>query len=93
MSINDNTNLEIIQDENLYPDGGYGWIVLFSTFIVVFLNFSLASTWGIIQEGWNKEFNGNFSQLSLSWVGSILISFAYASGPLNKLLRSFLGFK
>lgn len=65
----------------------------FLHFIVVFLNFSLASTWGIIQEGWNKEFNGNFSQLSLSWVGSILISFAYASGPLNKTLRSFLGLK
>ncbi|XP_056153300.1 monocarboxylate transporter 6 [Lampris incognitus] len=62
------------------PDGGWGWVVLVATIIVLALTLAFPSCIGIFYTDLQKEFHATNSETS--WVPSIMTSVLHAGGPL-----------
>lgn len=64
------------------PDGGWGWMVLLATIIVLALTLAFPSCVGIFYTDLQNEFHASNSQTS--WVPSIMTSVLHAGGKVLK---------
>ncbi|KAG0001088.1 hypothetical protein BGZ65_003813 [Modicella reniformis] len=74
-----------------YPEGGFGWLVVFGAFMIQFCCYGFAFCWGIYQEHFIQENIFPGSTLSqLSWVGGIAVSSVFITGPFQApMVRHF----
>ncbi|XP_054454900.1 monocarboxylate transporter 6 [Anoplopoma fimbria] len=71
------------------PDGGWGWVVLAATIIVLALTLAFPSCVGIFYTDLQNEFHASNSETS--WVPSIMTSVLHAGGPFCSVLVERLG--
>lgn len=73
------------------PDGGWGWVVLLATIVLMGLTLAFPSCVGIFYTDLQNDFHASNSQTS--WVPSIMISVLHAGGKVPfQHLRKFLFF-
>ncbi|XP_056286240.1 monocarboxylate transporter 6 isoform X3 [Pseudoliparis swirei] len=71
------------------PDGGWGWVVLAATIVVLALTLAFPSCMGIFYTDLQNEFHATNSETS--WVPSIMTSVLHAGGPFCSVLVERLG--
>ncbi|KAM4624006.1 monocarboxylate transporter 6 [Polymixia lowei] len=71
------------------PDGGWGWVVLVATILVLALTLAFPSCVGIFYMDLQNEFHATNSETS--WVPSIMTSVLHAGGPLCSVLVERIG--
>ncbi|KAM8836413.1 monocarboxylate transporter 6 isoform 1-T5 [Spinachia spinachia] len=71
------------------PDGGWGWVVLAATIVVLALTLAFPSCVGIFYTDLQDEFHASNSETS--WVPSIMTSVLHAGGPICSVLVERLG--
>lgn len=71
------------------PDGGWGWVVLAATILVLALTLAFPSCVGIFYTDLQNEFHATNSETS--WVPSIMTSVLHAGGPFCSVLVERLG--
>ncbi|XP_055032071.2 monocarboxylate transporter 6 [Misgurnus anguillicaudatus] len=71
------------------PDGGWGWVVLLATIIVLALTLAFPSFIGIFYVDLQTEFKASNSETS--WVPSIMTAALHAGGPLCSVLVERFG--
>ncbi|XP_063077917.1 monocarboxylate transporter 6 isoform X2 [Engraulis encrasicolus] len=71
------------------PDGGWGWVVLAATILVLALTLAFPSCVGIFYTDLQAEFHATNSETS--WVPSIMTSVLHAGGPLCSILVERFG--
>ncbi|KAL7371922.1 hypothetical protein ABVT39_006977 [Epinephelus coioides] len=71
------------------PDGGWGWVVLAATIMVLALTLAFPSCVGIFYTDLQNEFHASNSETS--WVPSIMTSVLHAGGPFCSVLVERLG--
>lgn len=71
------------------PDGGWGWVVLFATILVLALTLAFPSCVGIFYNDLQNDFHASNSETS--WVPSIMTSVLHAGGPFCSVLVEKLG--
>ncbi|XP_051273806.1 monocarboxylate transporter 6 [Dicentrarchus labrax] len=71
------------------PDGGWGWMVLVATILVLALTLAFPSCVGIFYTDLQNEFHATNSETS--WVPSIMTSVLHAGGPFCSVLVEKLG--
>lgn len=71
------------------PDGGWGWVVLAATIIVLALTLAFPSCVGIFYTDLQNEFHASNSETS--WVPSIMTSVLHAGGPFCSVLVGRFG--
>ncbi|KAG7233922.1 hypothetical protein INR49_006409 [Caranx melampygus] len=71
------------------PDGGWGWVVLVATILVLALTLAFPSCVGIFYTDLQNEFHATNSETS--WVPSIMTSVLHAGGPFCSVLVDRLG--
>lgn len=71
------------------PDGGWGWVVLTATILVLALTLAFPSCVGIFYTDLQNEFHATNSETS--WVPSIMTSVLHAGGPFCSVLVERLG--
>ncbi|CAG7719375.1 unnamed protein product [Allacma fusca] len=62
------------------PDGGWGWIVVFASFMIHVIADGVAYSFGLFFVEISKEFKG--SKSAASWIGSILFGVTFGAGPI-----------
>ncbi|KAI1884355.1 hypothetical protein AGOR_G00225560 [Albula goreensis] len=70
--------------QQVAPDGGWGWVVLVATIIVLALTLAFPSCIGIFYTDLQNEFHA--SNTETSWVPSIMTAVLHAGGPLCSVL-------
>lgn len=63
------------------PDGGWGWVVLLATIVVLALTLAFPSCVGIFYTDLQNEFHASNSETS--WVPSIMTSVLHAGGKVH----------
>lgn len=77
-----------IQQKIKPPDGGWGWIVVAASFMCNFIDFGIASSFGVLLEQLVEYFDSDRS--TVSWIGSLMIGMRCLSGPIaSMLVRKF----
>ncbi|XP_070703574.1 monocarboxylate transporter 6 [Pempheris klunzingeri] len=71
------------------PDGGWGWVVLVATMLVLSLTLAFPSCIGIFYTDLQTEFNA--SNTETSWVPAIMTATLHAGGPLCSMLVERFG--
>ncbi|XP_028333043.1 monocarboxylate transporter 6 [Gouania willdenowi] len=71
------------------PDGGWGWVVLLASILVLALTLAFPSCVGIFYTDLQSEFHASNSQTS--WVPSIMTSVLHAGGPFCSVLVDWFG--
>ncbi|XP_066518771.1 monocarboxylate transporter 6 [Hoplias malabaricus] len=71
------------------PDGGWGWVVLLASIMVLALTLAFPSCMGIFYTDLQKQFDASNSVTS--WVPSIMTSVLHAGGPLCGVLTERFG--
>lgn len=71
------------------PDGGWGWVVLVATILVLAFTLAFPSCMGIFYTDLQNEFHASNSETS--WVPSIMTSVLHAGGPFCSMLVERLG--
>ncbi|XP_068160768.1 monocarboxylate transporter 6 [Antennarius striatus] len=71
------------------PDGGWGWVVLVATVIVLALTLGFSACVGIFYTDLQEDFQATNSETS--WVPSIMISALHVGGPFCSVLVERLG--
>ncbi|KAB5555657.1 hypothetical protein PHYPO_G00036620 [Pangasianodon hypophthalmus] len=71
------------------PDGGWGWVVLVATILVLALTLAFPSCIGIFYTDLQIEFSASNSETS--WVPSIMTAVLHAGGPLCSMLVEHFG--
>lgn len=81
------------QDED-YPEGGFGWWVVVASFAINFFTLGLTSTFGVYQSHFLAvhAFH-NASDTSISWVGPIASGCVFLPGPFIEPLMAIFGLK
>lgn len=64
------------------PDGGWGWVVLVATIVVLALTLAFPSCVGIFYTDLQNDFHASNSETS--WVPSIMTSVLHAGGKVGK---------
>ncbi|XP_052408482.1 monocarboxylate transporter 6 [Carassius gibelio] len=71
------------------PDGGWGWVVVAATVLVLAMTLAFPSCIGIFYTDLQKDFQA--SNTETSWVPAIMIAVLHACGPLCSVLVECLG--
>ncbi|KAI4889992.1 hypothetical protein NFI96_013255 [Prochilodus magdalenae] len=71
------------------PDGGWGWVILLATIMVLALTLAFPSCMGIFYTDLQKQFDASNSVTS--WVPSIMTAVLHAGGPLCSVLVERFG--
>lgn len=71
------------------PDGGWGWVVLLATIVVLALTLAFPSCVGIFYTDLQNDFHASNSETS--WVPSIMTSMLHAGGPFCSVLVERFG--
>lgn len=64
------------------PDGGWGWVVLVATMLVLALTLAFPSCVGIFYNDLQRDFHASNSQIS--WVPAIMTAVLHAGGRPNQ---------
>ncbi|KAG0238447.1 major facilitator superfamily domain-containing protein [Mortierella sp. GBAus27b] len=83
-----------MDSSEIYPEGGYGLIVLGATFVIAFWAVGVAFDWGVFEAFLNRTtpFHGSDSS-HLCWVGGISSASLFIAGPAIVFLINKLGTK
>ena len=88
-----NLKKTVLEDIPGPPDGGWGWVVCFASFMCNFMVDGIAYSFGILLGPLVEHFE--CSRSTISWVGSLLCGIYMASGPIvgglvsyNKMLQN-----
>ncbi|XP_018905157.2 uncharacterized protein [Bemisia tabaci] len=71
------------------PDGGYGWVIVFASFLSNMIVDGIAYTFGIFLQEFVKHFGE--SQGKTAWVGSLLSGMYLSAGPVVSALTNKFG--
>lgn len=71
------------------PDGGYGWVICFASFMCNMIVDGIAYTFGIFHGEFVSYFGESFSKVA--WVGSLLSGVYLAAGPIVSALANKYG--
>ncbi|KAM7381174.1 hypothetical protein PAMA_012152 [Pampus argenteus] len=85
----ENRDSEAVNGVVTAPDGGWGWVVLVATIMVLALTLAFPSCVGIFYTDLQNEFHATNSETS--WVPSIMTSALHAGGPFCSVLVEKLG--
>ncbi|XP_045577230.1 monocarboxylate transporter 6 [Salmo salar] len=75
--------------QQVAPDGGWGWVVLVATILVLALTLAFPSCMGIFYTELQAEFSS--SNTETSWVPAIMTAVLHAGGPLCSVLVERFG--
>ncbi|GFS11851.1 monocarboxylate transporter [Elysia marginata] len=73
------------------PDGGYGWVIVFSSFFIHFMCNGLTLAMGVLCVSWYQEFNS--TKTETSWVVSATVAVMLAMGPFASSLAARIGYR
>ncbi|XP_028675279.2 monocarboxylate transporter 6-like [Erpetoichthys calabaricus] len=73
----------------LAPDGGWGWVVVLATILILALTLAFPSCLGIFYTDLQNQFQASNSETS--WVPSIMTAVLHAGGPLCSILVEHYG--
>lgn len=85
------TASNLARPRRYYPDGGYGWVIVFCSFLLYLIADGIAYTLGLINTAWLVYFNE--SETKTSWIGSIFYSTPLLAGPIMSQLIERYGCK
>ncbi|KAL5019056.1 hypothetical protein ScPMuIL_004778 [Solemya velum] len=71
------------------PDGGYGWIIVLSSFVIMLISDGIAFSFGLLYNALLDEFNE--SKSLTSWVGSIFYGVPLLCGPIASAMATKYG--
>jgi MFS family permease len=74
-----------------YPDGGYGWVIVGSSFLLYLIADGISYPLGLINSAWLEYFKQ--SETKTSWIGSIFYATPLLSGPITSKLIDRYGCK
>lgn len=66
------------------PDGGWGWVVVFCSFILCMVADGVSFSFGLLYPEFQQEFNASSS--ATSWIGSLFVSVPLLTGKINVIL-------
>uniref|UniRef100_A0A2P2HYH7 Monocarboxylate transporter 14-like n=1 Tax=Hirondellea gigas TaxID=1518452 RepID=A0A2P2HYH7_9CRUS len=85
-------NCDIMRETRVIPpDGGWGWVVVFASFMCNVMVDGIIFTTGLLLPAIVKEFDVSYSQVS--WVSSLLGGFYLLAGPFVASLANAFGFR
>ncbi|RUS70218.1 hypothetical protein EGW08_022020 [Elysia chlorotica] len=73
------------------PDGGYGWMIVFSSFFIHFMCNGLTLAMGVLCVSWYQEFDS--TKTETSWVVSVNVAVMLAMGPFASGLAARMGYR
>ncbi|XP_018318941.2 monocarboxylate transporter 12-like isoform X2 [Agrilus planipennis] len=71
------------------PDGGWGWVIVFSSFLMSMIADGICFTFGILYVEFLEEFGASNSVTS--WIGSLFVSVPLLTGPIMSALVERFG--
>ncbi|XP_061077732.1 monocarboxylate transporter 3 [Conger conger] len=71
------------------PDGGWGWIVLLSCFMVVGFSYAFPKAVSVYFKELMRDFGVGYSDTA--WISSIMLAMIYGSGPLSSIMVNKFG--
>ncbi|CAH1799429.1 unnamed protein product [Owenia fusiformis] len=82
-------------DDHVAPDGGYGWLVMFTSFWVNGTIFGILNTFGVLYVRMLKDFSNGSEDMAFktSWVGSLYIGMTFGMSPVASILTDRLGIR
>ncbi|XP_045497460.1 monocarboxylate transporter 9-like [Colias croceus] len=66
------------------PDGGWGWVVVFSSFVISVIADGISFSFGLLYMEFLEEFKA--SKATTAWIGSLFIAVPLLSGPVMSAL-------
>lgn len=85
--------IELAEEESehdVLPNGGYGWVIVFSLLGLNACTWGINTTYGVFTSYFLEHNYYNAKQLDYAWVGGLSAAFAVSQGPLsNFLVRRF----
>ncbi|CAG9767259.1 unnamed protein product [Ceutorhynchus assimilis] len=93
MEIDNINNKEVVNDEisdkpNI-PDGGWGWVVVFATFVLCMIADGITFSFGLLYIEFLNEFEA--SKSATSWIGALFMAVPLMTGPLMSALVDKFG--
>ncbi|WWC62320.1 uncharacterized protein I303_104916 [Kwoniella dejecticola CBS 10117] len=84
----------IIPEEDIIPEGGYGWVVVGCIAALNATTWGINTTYGVYSSYYlaNNYFEGG-STLNYAWVGGLSVATCLLCGPLANALSRWLGFR
>jgi MFS family permease len=73
------------------PDGGYGWVVVFSCSWITFLGFGLSGAWGVVQAALLETSLNGTPTATVTWIGSLGVALVVALSLLGSTLMRAIG--
>lgn len=71
------------------PDGGWGWAVVFGSFISIGFSYAFPKSLTIYYKEIQEYFSVSYSQIA--WVSSVMLASMYAGGPVSSILVNRYG--
>ncbi|KAI5103234.1 monocarboxylate transporter 3, partial [Silurus meridionalis] len=71
------------------PDGGWGWVVLFSGFIITGFSYAFPKAISVYFKELMRDFGCGYSDTA--WISSIMLAMLYGSGPLSSIMVNRFG--
>jgi len=71
------------------PDGGWGWMVVFGSFIIHIIADGVAYSFGILTIEFIRHFEAGRGEVG--WIGSLMIGITWGSGPIASALTNRYG--
>uniref|UniRef100_A0A8C6UV76 Solute carrier family 16 member 7 n=1 Tax=Neogobius melanostomus TaxID=47308 RepID=A0A8C6UV76_9GOBI len=71
------------------PDGGWGWVVVFSAFISIGFSYAFPKSLTVFFKEIQEYFSVSYSEIA--WVSSVMLATMYAAGPISSVLVNRYG--
>nr|XP_006636948.2 PREDICTED: monocarboxylate transporter 3-like [Lepisosteus oculatus] len=71
------------------PDGGWGWVVLLSCFVVTGFSYAFPKAVSVYFKELMKDFGVGYSDTA--WISSIMLAMLYGTGPVSSILVNRFG--
>ncbi|XP_012158740.1 monocarboxylate transporter 12 [Ceratitis capitata] len=80
---NENGNCDLVEDvlQPVPPDGGWGWMVVFGSFMIHIITDGMTYSFGLFYNEFLSYFNEGKGYTA--WIVSIMVGVTYASGPIS----------
>ncbi|XP_011177546.1 monocarboxylate transporter 12-B isoform X3 [Zeugodacus cucurbitae] len=80
---NGNGNCDLVEDvlTPVPPDGGWGWMVVFGSFMIHIITDGMTYSFGLFYDEFLTYFNEGSGYTA--WIVSIMVGVTYASGPIS----------
>nr|XP_036232034.1 uncharacterized protein LOC106626718 isoform X2 [Bactrocera oleae]XP_036232035.1 uncharacterized protein LOC106626718 isoform X2 [Bactrocera oleae] len=80
---NSNGNCDLVEDvlSPVPPDGGWGWMVVFGSFMIHIITDGMTYSFGLFYDEFLTYFNEGSGYTA--WIVSIMVGVTYASGPIS----------